>query len=478
MIKKTIAISTILPLVVSAANLRNTQLKKPNIIYILADDLGYGDLSCFGQTKFKTPNIDKLAARGMVFTQHYSGSSVCAPSRACLLTGLHTGHAPVRGNAERYPEGQVPMPKDTFMIPKLLKKAGYTTAAFGKWGLGAPGSTSEPLSMGFDRFFGYNCQRMSHNYYPYFLWDNDKRIMLWKNFGVSTGTYAPELIHQKLMKFIEANKTKPFFCYYAIIQPHAEMLAPEKYMEKYRGKFLPEKAYRSSIKDKNFRKGTYGTQLECHAALAAMVNCIDDYVGDVMAKLKELGIDKNTIIIFASDNGPHREGGNDPDYFNSNGPFKGYKRDLYDGGIHVPMIIDWPAKIKAGSKTNHLSAFWDVLPTIADITEQKIPVKIDGISFLPTLLGEKQVREHDYLYWEFHEANGRQAIRKGNWKGVRYNVEKNPDSQIELYDLSNDPGEENNVASDHPEVVTELTELLKSARTTNPNPKFNFHIKH
>ena len=446
----------------------------PNIIYILADDLGYGDLSILGQKHFETPHIDKLAEEGMVFTNHYSGSTVCAPARASLLTGLHTGHAPVRGNVEVLPEGQYPMPKDTFLTPEVLRRAGYTSGLFGKWGLGAPGSSSEPLQMGFDKFYGYNCQRMAHHYYPYFLWDDDRRVVLWENFGLEKGTYAPDLIHEEALEFIEDNKDRPFFCYYAIIQPHAEMFAPEEYMDKYRGKFLPESAYVGTDAGPYYRKNAYGSQPEAHAAFAAMVNCIDDYLGEIVAKLEELGLRENTLIIFTSDNGPHAEGGHDPDYFDSNGPFRGIKRDLYEGGIRVPMIANWPAGIEAGRSTDHLSAFWDVFPTFAELAGQPIPAGLDGISFLPTLLGEGGQEQHDYLYWEFHYFNGRQAIRKGKWKGVRYDVALDPDSPIELYDLSKDPGETRNVAELFPEIRAELTGLMQKARTAHADPAFNF----
>jgi arylsulfatase A len=451
--------------------------RAPNIIYILADDLGYGDLSCNGQTHFQTPNIDRLAAEGMKFTQFYSGTTVCAPSRCALLTGMHIGHAVVRGNSEFQPEGQQPMPADTYTMAHMLQKAGYTTGLFGKWGLGAPGTASEPLKMGFDRFYGYNCQRQAHHYYPYFLWNDDRREMLWGNFGLETEEYAPTLIHEQTLEFIEENKDKPFFCFYAIIQPHAEMFAPEEYMEKYRGKFMPERSYEGTDGGPNFRKFAYGSQPEAHAAFAAMVNCIDDYVGDVVAKLKELGIDENTLIIFTSDNGPHQEGGHDPAYFNSTGSQRGFKRDLYEGGIHVPMIARWPGTVPAGNETDHLSAFWDVMPTAADMAGIKAPSNIDGISFLPTLKGDKGQKRHEYLYWEFHELKGRVAIRKGNWKGVRYNVAEDANSPLELYNLTADPKEEHDVAGQHPEVVAELNALIKGARTVSPVEKFNFPLK-
>jgi arylsulfatase A-like enzyme len=447
---------------------------KPNVIYILADDLGYGDLSAYGQTRFSTPNIDAMAKEGMVFRQHYSSATVCAPARGSLMTGLHVGHGAVRGNCEVQPEGQQPMPADTFTLAHVFKKAGYATGAFGKWGLGAPGSASEPLKMGFDRFYGFNCQRMAHHYYPYFLWNDNQREMLWGNFGMERREYAPDLIQEQALRFVEINKDRPFFLYYAMIQPHAEMFAPEKYMAKYRGKFLPETPYKGVDGGPEFRKKEYGSQAEPHAAFAAMVETMDENVGKLMAKLENLGIADNTLIMFTSDNGPHREGGHDPDYFKSNGGLRGYKRDLYEGGIRVPMIACWPGRIPAGTVSDHVSAFHDVLPTMAQLTGQPAPEGIDGVSFLPTLLQQGRQDQHDYLYWEFHELKGRVAIRKGKWKGVRYDVSVDPKSPLELYDLSKDPGEKNNVAAGNAEVVRELDELIKGARTVSPIDKFNF----
>ena len=448
-------------------------LAKPNVIYILADDLGYGDLSVYGQEHFETPHIDQLAHEGMRFTQHYAGSTVCAPSRCSLLTGKDIGHAAVRGNAEVNPEGQKPMPANTFTMAHLFKSSGYTTGVFGKWGLGAPGSSSEPLKVGFDRFYGYNCQRQAHHYYPYFLWNDNQREILWKNFGLENGTYAPDLIQKEVLDFIEDNKDHPFFCYYALIQPHAEMFAPEAYMEKFRGKYLPESSFEGTDSGPRFRKGAYGTQKEGHAAFAAMVSVMDDYVGEVVEKLKELGLEDDTLIIFSSDNGPHTEAGHDPSYFNSNGRFRGFKRDLYEGGIRIPMIACWPGQIAAESVSDHLSAFWDVLPTMADLLGVETPEDIDGISFLPTLYQQGKQEEHAFMYWEFHELGGRLAVRKGNWKGVLYNV-SDPDSKMELYDLDTDPGESNDLATFHPEIVSQLEAIVRSARTTSPVEEFNF----
>ncbi len=446
---------------------------KPNIIYILADDLGYGDLSCYGQEKFSTPNIDQLAKEGMLFTQHYSGSTVCAPSRSALMTGMHTGHTVVRGNKEIKPEGQYPIPDETFTVAEALKSAGYKTGAFGKWGLGFPGSEGDPINQGFDVFYGYNCQRLGHHYYPYHLWSNKDSIVLPENSGKQKGIYGPQIIHEKTLEFIEQNKDNPFFLYVPSIIPHAELAAPEELMKKYRGKFNPEKIYKGYDEGPNYRKGAYESQNESHAAFAAMIDLLDQQVGEIVAKVNELGIADNTIIIFTSDNGPHTEGGADPEYFNSNGPLRGTKRDLYEGGIRVPMIVKWPHKIKANSTSDHLSAFWDVFPTFTEIAGMEKPENIDGISFLPVLLGnQSDQKNHEYLYWEFHERGGRQAVRMNDWKGVKYNVLKNPDAPLELYDLSKDIGEKNNVADEYPEIIKQMEVILKEART--PSEVFRF----
>lgn len=445
----------------------------PNIIYILADDLGYGDLSVYGQKNFQTPNIDKLAAQGMLFTQHYSGSTVCAPSRSALMTGMHTGHTVVRGNYGIKPEGQFPIPDSTLTIAEVLKKAGYSTGAFGKWGLGYPGSEGDPNNQGFDTFYGYNCQTIGHNYYPYHLWSNQDSIVLPQNSGTKKGIYAPSLIHEKALQFIEENKDRPFFAYVPSIIPHAELVAPEEVLNRFRGKYLPEKVYKGIDEGPKYKIGGYGSQTESHAAFAAMVSILDEQVGEIVQKVNDLGIADNTIIIFTSDNGPHLEGGADPDYFDSNGLLKGYKRDLYEGGIRVPMLIKWPNKIKPGTVTDHVSAFWDVFPTLAEIAGVKETPGLDGISLLPTLLGNStEQKEHEYLYWEFHEKGGRQAVRMGDWKAVKYNVLQNPDARIELYDLSQDTGEANNVAADFPEVVAEMESILERART--PSEVFRF----
>ena len=446
----------------------------PNIIYILADDMGYGDLSCYGQQKFNTPNIDALAASGLIFTQHYSGSTVCAPSRSALLLGQHTGHTYIRGNKEVRPEGQHPIPDSVITIAETLKTAGYTTGAFGKWGLGFPGSSGDPVNQGFDTFFGYNCQRLGHHYYPYHLWSNQDSVLLDANEGTQTEVYAPELIHEKTLDFIEANKEKPFFLFRPSIIPHAELAAPKSYMDKHIGKYPPEKAFEGLDEGEQFRNGPYGSQEFTHAAFAAMIEVLDNQVGEIVQKLESLGLSDNTIIIFTSDNGPHKEGGADPEYFDSNGPLRGFKRDLYEGGIRVPMIVKWPEKVKPGTTTDHVSAFWDIFPTLSEIANLKLSKHLDGISFLPTLEGKSDTQDqHDYLYWEFHERGGRLAVRKGDWKAVKYNVLKESTRPLELYNLKEDIGETNNLADQYPEIVKEMEDILKNART--PSEVFTFN---
>ncbi len=449
---------------------------KPNIVYIVADDLGYGDLSCYGQKKFETPNIDALAEAGMLFTQHYSGSTVCAPSRSALLTGLHTGHTTIRGNKEIQPEGQEPIRDQDFTFAEMLKKVGYTTGAFGKWGLGYPGSEGDPMNQGFDVFYGYNGQRMSHSYYPYHLWSNREKIMLDENEGTEKGEYAPYLIQKKALKFIEANKNHPFFLFYPTTIPHAELVAPEEYMEKYRGKYDPEKPYNGTDAGPHFRTGGYASQPDPHAAYAAMVNVLDDQVGEVVAKLKSLGLMDNTIILFTSDNGPHTEGGNDPDFFDSNGPLRGYKRDMYEGGIRVPLIVRWDGHVAPDSKSDHISAFWDIMPTFCDLAGQPVPEKTDGISFLPALMGKTQ-KEHDFLYWEFPARGGAQAVRMGDWKGIRLHVDKGMDQPIELYNLMTDIGEKHDVAAANPEIVKQIAAIMADQHTPSELFPFDYETK-
>ena len=428
----------------------NSAKRGPNIIYILADDLGYGDLSCYGQKKFRTPNIDRLAAEGMKFTRHYSGSTVCAPSRCTIMTGLHTGHASIRGNKEMKWEGQGAMESGTVTIPDALRPAGYVSGAFGKWGMGAPGSVSDPMVF-FDEFYGYNCQRRAHNYYPEYLWHNREKVQL------GGKVYSHDLIMGAALDFVRANKDKAFFCYLPVTIPHASMHAPKELHDKYR-KLFPQ------FEDK---VGKYDGPdvVNPVAAFPAMVEHLDNGVGELLALLKELGIDDNTLVIFTSDNGAHKEGGHDPEFWDSNGPLRGLKRDLYEGGIRAPFIARWPGAVPAGVVSGHVSAFWDMLPTFCEMAGVKAPDGIDGISMLPTLLGKGGQKEHEYLYWEFPERNGKQAILKGDFKAVRLNLQKKPDAPMELYNLAKDPGESRNVADEYPAVVKEMSRLFKSART-------------
>lgn len=446
--------------------------EKPNVVYILADDLGYGDLSCYGQEKLSTPNIDRLAAQGMRFTRHYSGSTVCAPSRSALMTGRHTGHTFVRGNYEIQPEGQYPLPDSIYTLAEAMQDAGYVTGAFGKWGLGYPGSEGDPLKQGFDVFYGYNCQRMGHHYYPHYLWSNRDSVVLEENAGFEKGTYAPNLIHEKSLAFIEAHQNKPFFLFIPTIIPHAELVAPDSIMDKYTGQFPPEQPYEGYDEGPQYRRGPYESQKNPHAAFAAMIEIMDRQVGEVVEKLESLSLAENTLIIFTSDNGPHKEGGADPEFFDSNGPLRGFKRDLYEGGIRVPMIARWPGKIPAGSTSDHVSAFWDVYPTFAEVAGFEKPSNTDGLSFLPTLLDRGDQPKHEYLYWEFHERGGRIAALKGNWKAVKYDVLENPDAPLQLYNLAEDIGETNNIAEAHPEIVEEMERIFRTART--PSEVFAF----
>lgn len=479
---KNILAILVLGTISSGCNSEQSPIEEFNVIYILADDLGYGDLGCYGQTKIETPNIDRLATEGMLFTHHYAGSSVSAPSRSVLMTGLHTGHTPIRANRGGIgrgdnSEGQTPLPANTYTLGRMFQQSGYITGAFGKWGLGSPGSEGDPTLQGFDEFFGYNCQALAHKYYQEYLWHNRDTVWLTGNNLVQRVQYAPDIIHQQALGFIRDNASKKFFAFLPYILPHAELMPPEDdLMKKYRGQF-EETPYSRGEKAgdytplKKSRVG-YCSQPEPHAAFAATVSRLDKYVGDVLALVDSLGIREHTIIIFASDNGPHREGGGDPNFFASNGPFRGYKRDLYEGGLRVPMIASCPGFIPANSQSNHISTFWDVLPTFAELLGTRVPLETDGISMLPTLLDRGQQKEHDYLYWEFHEDGGKAAVRMGDWKGVLLGVIDNPEAKIELYNLATDIHENYNVADEYPEIVSQITKIMHMTHT--PSPIFHF----
>jgi arylsulfatase A-like enzyme len=437
---------------------------RPNIIFILADDMGYGDLGCYGQKLIQTPNLDAMAKQGLRFTQFYAGTAVCAPSRSSLLTGQHTGHTPIRGNKGVEPEGQWPIPDSAVTIAEVLKKGGYVTGDFGKWGLGPVASTGDPIKQGFDAFYGYNCQSKAHNYYPDHLWENDTRVDFAGNTPNNFSDYSADLIQQKALSFIKNQKDKPFFLFLSYTLPHAALQVPQgdSLFAKYR-KLFNEKE--QPIPDEMWNGKGYKPQSFPHATYAAMVSRLDVYVGQVLQKLREYGIDKNTLVIFSSDNGPHKEGGNDPDYFKSSGPFRGIKRDLYEGGIREPFIAWWPGKIKAGAT----GAFWDLLPTFAELAKQPQPKGIDGISIVPALFSQKNAPAHPWLYWEFHEQGGKQAVRMGKWKGVKLNAAANPNGPIELYDLQTDVSEKNNIADKHPDVVAEIKKIMQQQHRESPD---------
>ncbi|MBE0540199.1 MAG: arylsulfatase [Verrucomicrobia bacterium] len=399
---------------------------KPNVIFILADDLGYGDLGCFGQTRIKTPNLDRLAAEGMRFTQAYAGTTVCAPSRCALMTGKHTGHSAIRGNKEFQPEGQEPMPADTFTVAHLMKRAGYRTGIIGKWGLGHPASASTPEKMGFDYFFGYNCQRKAHEYYPEYLWRNTNQVTL------DGKTYSHDLMAEESLEFVRRNQANPFFLYLPFTIPHGKFQVPSQ--ELYENEDWPEQS-------KN---------------IAAMITRMDKDIGRLLALLKELKLDDNTLVLFASDNGA----GYSPKFFQSSGSLRGMKRGMYEGGLRSPSIARWPGKIKAGAVSEQVWAFWDLLPTLAELTGQKPLPDMDGVSILPALL-EGKTFDRPPLYFEFHERGFTVAARIGDWKAVRLGT-KLP---IELYDLKTDAAEQHDVAAQHPAVVKGFEEFLKSART-------------
>jgi len=476
----------------------------PNIIVILADDLGYGELGVYGQEKIETPNIDKLAETGIKFTQHYSGSAVCAPARCALLTGQHMGHAYIRGNdewAERGEvwnfesavkdpnlEGQRPIPDSITTISKLLQDNGYKTGMVGKWGLGGPFTDGIPKNRGFDFFFGYNCQRQAHTYYPMHLWKNKEKSLLRNKLVVPStklakdtdpydeksyadfnlNDYAPEVMHNEAINFIKENQDSAFFLYYASPIPHVPLQAPKKWVEYYQKKYGEEDPYDGS-------KGYFPNRYP-KATYAAMISYLDEQVGEIISEIKELGIYDNTLILFTSDNGASYAGGADPNWFNSGGIFdseygrgKGF---LHEGGIRVPFIANWPNKIKANTESEHISAFWDILPTICDVTNISPPKEIDGTSFLPSLLGKKQ-DQPKYLYFEFPEYGGQQAVRLGKWKGIRKDIKKEK-MDIELYNLNIDIKEKNNVADEYPEIVKQISNIMQKEHIPPQIDKFKF----
>lgn len=436
---------------------------RPNIVLIMADDLGIGDLGAYGQQHISTPHLDRLAMNGMKFTNFYAGTTVCAPSRSSLMTGMHTGHTHIRGNKEIEPEGQEPLADSIQTLAMVLKRAGYATGAFGKWGLGMVGTPGDPNRKGFDTFYGYNCQRQSHRYYPTHLWHNDQKVILEGNDLTQKVHYAPALIQKQTLKFIEDRRSKPFFLFVPTILPHAELVVPDdEFYQRYENRF-DETPHLGNDYGSGATVPGYASVTKPRATHAAMVSRLDHYVGEIIAKIEELGLSHNTIILFTSDNGAHREGGADPDFFQSSGPFRGYKRDLYEGGIRVPFIVSWPGSISTHSMSDHVAAFWDLLPTFAELAQISIPEYTDGLSIIPTLLQRGSQAEHPYLYWEFHEAGGRQAVRAGDWKLVKLRIQNPEDTSIELYNLVVDPSEKENVASAHPEIVDKLLRYAEDA---------------
>lgn len=437
--------------------------RQPNIVFILADDLGWGDLGCYGQRWIRTPNLDRMAREGTRFTDAYAGCTVCAPSRSVLMTGYHMGHTSVRANT-----GGIPLRAEDVTVAEVLRDAGYATGCFGKWGLGDIGTEGVPWKQGFDEFFGYLHQIHAHFYYPTFLWHNDRKIPLPGNEDGGRGTYSHDVIAARAMDFIRRHRDRPFFCYIAFTIPHLELLVPEDSLAEYRGKIPEDKPYRDP-------RGHYTEQPAPRAAYAAMVTRMDRDVGRILGLLGELGIERDTVVFFTSDNGgaPRLWG---DDFFRSCGPFRGHKQNLYEGGIRVPMIVRWPERVPAGRVSDFAWSFQDVLPTLAEIAGAPAPSGIDGISVLPTLLGERQ-RPHEHLYWElpryqrergtFADELPMQAIRAGEWKAVR----PGPNAPVELYNLVKDPGETTNLAASRQDLRQRLENLMKQARTP-PRPQY------
>ena len=494
--KLLLALTAVLASFVISASSFAAEPKRPNIVFILADDLGYGDPGCYGQTKIHTPNIDRMAAEGMRFTRHYAGNAVCAPSRCVLLTGKHPGHAYVRDNRSVGPEGQEPLPAETVTLPRLLKAGGYVTGGFGKWGLGGPGTSGEPLKQGIDRWFGYNCQGVAHNFYPTYLWDDERKLALSnpafsahdtfkagenpddpKSYARFEGRqYSADLIAEEARKFIRDHKDQPFFCYFPTTVPHLALQVPEDSLKEYVGQW----------NDPPYKGGNgYLPHFAPRAAYAAMVTRMDREVGRIMDLVRELSLDEKTIFVFTSDNGPlngEHQGlaGTDAAFFNSNGGLRNGKGTLYEGGFRIPGIVRWKGTIKPGTISDRVTGFEDWLPTLLELAgmKDKTPANIDGISFAPTLRCELQA-ERPLLYREFPAYGGQQCIRVGNWKVIRRNllptkkaIAEGLKPTLELFDLAADSREEHDVAAAHPDIVATLTQLMKEQHT--PSKEFPF----
>jgi arylsulfatase A-like enzyme len=484
-----ISIVFVFPLQFTACN-SDEQSKKPNVILIVADDLGYNELGSYGQKIIRTPNLDRLAKEGMRFTDFYCGSPVCAPSRCVLLTGKHSGHAYVRDNYELggYTDetegGQLPLQPGTATLGTLHKEAGYRTGIIGKWGLGGPGSTGIPNRQGFDYFYGYLCQKQAHNYYPTHLWENEKWDTLSNAFFMAhqkmnvdpddpasyekyiARDYSPDKMLEKAVQFIRENQDTSFFLYLPFIVPHLALQVPddEPSLE----------GYKNSMDDRPYDGSRgYLPNPNPRATYAAMITRMDRDIGSIVSLLEELGLDQNTLIVFTSDNGPTYGGvgGSDTEFFESNKPFRGLKGSVYEGGIRVPLIVSWKGLVKPGSVSQHVAAFQDIYPTLAEIIDHPAGKKSDGISFEPELKGKEQ-KKHPYLYWEFPAYGGQVALRSGNWKALRRNLNKDPNAPYELYNLKTDPAEEKNVAQKHPEVIRKTDSLIRIAHV--PSDTFPF----
>ncbi|MFN9742383.1 MAG: arylsulfatase [Acidobacteriota bacterium] len=426
---------------------------RPNIILIVADDLGSAELGSYGQKKIRTPHLDRLAAEGIRFTNFYAGSPVCAPSRYVLMTGRHGGHAYIRDNKEVSPEGQWPIPDSTVTIAELLKAQGYATGAFGKWGLGFVGSEGDPNRQGFDLFYGYNCQREAHNFYPTHLWRNEQKIMLEGNTRGLTGRqYSHDLIEAEALRFIRDHQDRPFFLYVPFTIPHLALQVPDDSLAEYVGTW-DDPAYDG--------QNGYLPHPHPRAAYAAMVTRMDRSVGRMLQTLRETGLDRQTIVLFTSDNGPtyDRLGGSDSDFFQSAGILRGHKGSVYEGGIRVPLIAHWPGRIGAGRTADLPAAFYDLLPTLVEIGGGRSDHPSDGVSLVPTLTGRGRQRRHEFLFWDFNGYGGQQAVRLGNWKGIRRQIGKG-NRQLELYDLAHDPAEQHDVAAAHPALVRKIEKIM------------------
>ncbi|MGV3600374.1 MAG: arylsulfatase [Dyadobacter fermentans] len=463
--------------------------KLPNIVYIYADDLGYGELGCYGQQKIKTPNLDRLAKEGIRFTQHYTGTPVCAPARAMLMTGKHAGHSAIRGNFElggfrdEEERGQMPLPAAELTVAELLKQKGYATALSGKWGMGMNNTEGTPTRQGFDYYYGYLDQKQAHNLYPSHLWENDRWDTLaqpWQDIhrkldpAKSTDAdfesfkgkeYAPAKMTEKALAFIDRSKNGPFFLYMPYTLPHVSLQAPDEYVKKYIGQF-DEKPYYG---EKNYASTKYPL-----STYAAMITFLDDQVGIILDKLKALGLDDNTIVMFSSDNGATFNGGVNPQFFNSVAGLRGLKMDVYEGGIREPFIARWPGKIKPGRVSDHISAQFDLMATLAELTGQASP-PTDGISFLPELLGQtNRQKKHEFLYFEYPEKGGQIAVRMGDWKGVKTDLRKNPGNPWQLFNLKTDRSESTDVAASHPDILKKLDQIVKREHEEPANAAWQF----